>query len=352
MKRSCHLTAPHNSVLEDNGNQPAQEPMASEDEGWNTCTTSALISIGTHRLCASISGPARQDGDPVVIVLPGAGESSSSYPAVQRLVASFARILLYDRSGLGRSEDASSRPATAATAVTAAEELHALLDALRLTPPYILVAHSYGAIVAREFLHLHPADVAGMVLADPATERQHHYFRIPDPNIAAVLGDLNFARVTGLRDQAKLSRDEWRVRAADMARGAAGAAHVEAASFVEVCETLAAKDQCRRRPLGDKPLSVIRCRSVRDYERIYKAGVEAGNGTEEERRAFRALLDRWDEVGRGLNEEMPGLSGNGRLVDVPDCGHSVHLVRPDVVAGEVRWVVESVVGGRGVEVRL
>lgn len=97
---------------------------------------------------------------------------------------------------------------------------------------------------------------------------------------------------------------------------------------------------------------VIRCRSVRDYERIYKAGVEAGNGTEEERRAFRALLDRWDEVGRGLNEEMLGLSGNGRLVDVPDCGHSVHLVRPDVVAGEVRWVVESVVGGRGVEVRL
>lgn len=209
-------------------------------------------------------------------------------------MASVARILLYDRSGLGRSEDRPPNPKQpTAAAVTAAEELHALLTTLHLTLPYILVAHSYGAIVAREFLHLHPASVAGMVLADPASERQHHYFHIPDPNITAVLGDLSFARVTGLRDDAKLSRDEWRLRAADIARGTAtpsSAGRVEAASFVEVCETLAAKNQLSHHPLGaDKPLSIICCRSVRDYERIYAAGVEAENGTEEERRAFQEL---------------------------------------------------------------
>lgn len=34
-----------------------------------------------------------------------------------------------------------------------------------------------------------------------------------------------------------------------------------------------------------------------------------------------------------------------RLVDVEDCEHFVHLVRPDLVAGEVRWVVVEGVGG-------
>ncbi|KAL2012021.1 hypothetical protein VTN00DRAFT_4739 [Thermoascus crustaceus] len=335
-------------------------PFSANDDNddWNTSTRSSLVSIGTHRLYASISGPPRKDNDPLVVIIPGAGESSSSYPAVQRLVASFARILLYDRSGLGRSEDhppkSNNNPnQPTATAVTAAEELHALLTTLRLAPPYILIAHSYGAIVAREFLHLHPASVAGMVLADPSSERQHHYFRIPDPNITAVLGHLNFARVTGLRDDAKLSRDEWRLRAADISRGAAtpsSAGQVEAASFVEVCETLAAKNQLTHHPLGaDKPLSIICCRSVRDYERIYTAGVEAGNGTAKERRAFRELLDRWDEADRGLKGEMLGLvSEEGRkrrLVNVEDCGHFVHLVRPDLVAGEVRWVIVEGVGG-------
>ena len=296
-----------------------------------------MISIGTHSLWVSISGAPGEHPAPVVVILTGAGDVASSYTAVERMVAPFARIVLYDRSGLGRSEMGPDR----ATAVTAAVELHRLLHEAHISQPLLLVGHSYGAIVAREYLHIHPEKVAGMVLSEGSTERQSEYFQIPDPNISAVLGNLRFAQVTGLRADSKLSRDEWRARAKDIAQGA-DAAQAEAAALVEVCETLGAKEQYQTRALGDKPLSVIRCNSAGEYERIYAAGVAAGNGTEEQREAFRRLLDRWEGIDREIKEEQLRLSSNTHLVQVPDCGHNVHLVRPDVVRDAIKWVMDKI----------
>lgn len=298
-----------------------------------------MISLGTHSIWTSVSGVSCNSQDAIVIIIAGAGDVSMSYIAVERLVATFARILLYDRSGLGRSEPGPNR----ANGVMAATELHALLLAANISQPLLLVGHSYGAVVAREYLHLHPERVAGMVLSEGSTERQSTYFRIPDPNINALLGDLNFAMVTGLRTESKLSRDEWRARAIDISKGAASA-QAEAAAMVEVCETLGAKEQYRKRAMGDKPLSVIRCNSAMEYERIYQKGVDIGNGTEDQRKAFRCLLDRWDNIDREIKEEQLQLSSNTHLVHIPDCGHYVHLVRPDVVADEIRWVRDKILG--------
>lgn len=269
-------------------------------------------------------------------MIAGAGDVASSYTALVPLVSQESRVLLYDRSGLGHSESGPGR----STAVNHARELHSLLDAMELKPPLLLVAHSYGAIVAREFLHLYADEIVGMVLADGTTERQCDYFIIPDDNIKAVLGDLKWAQVTGLREDARLSRDEWRVRAIDIARGVA-AAQAEAASYVEVCRTLAEKRQFQRQAMGDKPLSVIRCNSARDYERIYIKGVEAGNGTAQQRQAFRDLLNQWDSIDQDLKQEQLKLSSNAKLVHLPDCGHNVHLIRPDVVTKEIQWVLDQ-----------
>lgn len=310
--------------------------METRPPNWSTDTVSAMISIGTHHLYTSISGPPRNPQDPLVIMVAGAGDVASSYTALAPLVSRKSRVLLYDRSGLGRSEPGPGR----CTAVNAARELHSLLDRMELRPPHLLVAHSYGAIVAREFLHLYADEIVGMVLADGATERQCDYFIIPDENIIAVLGDLKWAQVTGLREDARLSRDEWRERAIDIARGVA-AAQAEADSSVEVCRTLAEKRQFQHQAMGDRPVSVIRCNGARDYERIYDKGVETGNGTAQQRRAFRELLDRWDSIDRELKEEQLKLSSNTKLVYLPDCGHNVHLIRPDVVAEEIEWVLKQ-----------
>ena len=44
----------------------------------------------------------------------------------------------------------------------------ALLAAARIAPPYVLVGHSFGGLTARLFASRHPAEVAGLVLLDPA----------------------------------------------------------------------------------------------------------------------------------------------------------------------------------------
>jgi pimeloyl-ACP methyl ester carboxylesterase len=234
--------------------------------------------------------------------------------------------------------------------VTSAVELHKLLQATKQQPPFLLAAHSYGGIIAREYYHLSSNEVCGMVLIDAATERHLEYFQVPDPNIAAVLGNLKMSLVTGLRADAKLSRDQWRQRAIDMARGDETAqAEANGDAIFEVCRALREKKQLDRQAMGEKPLSIVRCNSARDYERIYAAGVEAGNGTEAQRRAFRKLLDQWESATQGLSNDQLRLSSKTHFVYLNDCGHNVQLVRPDVVAKEIKWVLDQIRGSRNVQ---
>src|SRR4051812_2512641 len=134
-----------------------------------------------------------------------------------------------------------------------------------------------------------------MVLADAMTERYVELFTYPDPNMDAVSGSLSFARASGLREQALkyMSREEWAERSRDMVRGAETAAE-EASGYREVSRTLAEKRQLERGPevMGDKPLSVIICNSAGDYWRVYEEGVRVGNGTDEERRKAKSMLER------------------------------------------------------------
>jgi hypothetical protein len=133
----------------------------------------------------------------------------------------------------------------------------------------------------------------------------------------------------------------------EMDRGAV-AGEAEANSAAEVCQTLGEKKQFERQALGDKPLSVILCKSVTEYERIFEKGVEAGNGTKVQQRTFRKLLDGWEVAARRLSEEQLRLSSRTHFVYLPDCGHNVHLIRPDVVAEEIRWVL-GMIRGRDVQ---
>ena len=45
-------------------------------------------------------------------------------------------------------------------------DLERLLDRGRIEPPYVLVGHSYGGLLARLFAHAHPDETGGVVLVD------------------------------------------------------------------------------------------------------------------------------------------------------------------------------------------
>ncbi|OJJ38677.1 hypothetical protein ASPWEDRAFT_36364 [Aspergillus wentii DTO 134E9] len=310
----------------------------------STPQNDSMISIGSHSLFVSVTGLPHTNGDPPIVFIPGNGDVATSFAAVERAIKCFATVVLYDRTGLGRSEDAPTP--TNPTAVSSAIELHTLLSNAGLTSPVILAAHSYGGIIAREFLHLYPDHVAGMVLIDAASERNRHLFETPNLDLLAVFGGLDYARVTGLRDRSKLTRDEWRTRAIGMARGLK-TGQAEATGGIPICKTLEEKKQYLTRPLGSKPLSVVGCNSTGDYRKLFDKAVEAGNGTEEQREAYRQLLEVWVEHEREWQEEQVQLSSNARFVHLPDCGHHVQILRPDVVAEEIRWVREQVLKRAG-----
>lgn len=118
------------------------------------------MDVGGFRLHIHCTG----DGSPAIILDAALGGSSVSWSLVQPELARLSRVCSYDRAGFGWS-DAGPMPRTAGRI---AEELHTLLKRAGVLPPFILVGHSYGGLVAQVFAHRFQSEIAGMVLVDPA----------------------------------------------------------------------------------------------------------------------------------------------------------------------------------------
>jgi pimeloyl-ACP methyl ester carboxylesterase len=104
-------------------------------------------------------------GSPAVIFEAGWGCWSEHWQPVQELAAGLTATYSYDRAGHGASDPAG--PWSLEGWVT---DLETWLISLRVPGPYLLVAHSYGAHIARAFVAGHRADVVGLVLVDAAHE--------------------------------------------------------------------------------------------------------------------------------------------------------------------------------------
>ncbi len=124
-----------------------------------------LIDVRGHRLHVHCTG----EGGPTVLLEAGGYGASLQWAWVQPGVAQFTRTCAYDRAGLGWS-DSVPGPRTASVE---AEELRSLLTNAHEPGPYVLVASSYGALVARAFAARYADQVAGMVLVDPAHPWQY-----------------------------------------------------------------------------------------------------------------------------------------------------------------------------------
>jgi pimeloyl-ACP methyl ester carboxylesterase len=75
------------------------------------------------------------EGTPTVVLDSGLGvDSTSSWAAVRPQVAKHTRVCLYDRAGMASSEPGPEPR----TVETMASELHALLAAADVQPPYVL----------------------------------------------------------------------------------------------------------------------------------------------------------------------------------------------------------------------
>lgn len=106
---------------------------------------------------------ARQPGQPVVVFESGAGTPLENWASVLPGVTEFAPAVTYDRFGIGQSARDDERP----TPQRRVAHLQALLTALDVPPPYVLVGHSWGGPLIRFFAGAYPDEVVGMVYVDP-----------------------------------------------------------------------------------------------------------------------------------------------------------------------------------------
>jgi pimeloyl-ACP methyl ester carboxylesterase len=130
----------------------------------------AFANIGGYRLAYECAGPRVPRAVTVILEAGYTASGIDTYGGVilPRL-ARRVRVCAYDRAGDGLSDP---RPASARrlTGATQARELYALLRAIHARPPFVLVGHSYGGMINREFAALYRVQVAGMVLIDASSE--------------------------------------------------------------------------------------------------------------------------------------------------------------------------------------
>jgi len=125
-----------------------------------TAPPGRLVDVGGFRLHIHCTG----DGSPAIILDAALGASSVSWSLVQPELAKSAHVCSYDRAGFGWS-DAGPMPRTAGRI---ADEWRTLLERAGVDPPFLPVGHSFGGLVALIFARRYRADVAGLVLVDPA----------------------------------------------------------------------------------------------------------------------------------------------------------------------------------------
>ena len=146
----------------------------------------ALVDIGDGR---SMHLECSGTGSPTVILIAGTGNAgdvwhysgspedpagpSASDAAVFPTTARSTRVCAYDRPDTelmdgspGRSSSVAQPTSTAGDAA----DIHALLTAADVPGPYVLVAHSLGALMATTYARTYPDEVAGLVLIDPASQ--------------------------------------------------------------------------------------------------------------------------------------------------------------------------------------
>lgn len=123
-----------------------------------------LVAVGDDTWHLRCAGP--RSSTPTVVFEAGLGDSSATWSDLQASVAETRRVCSYDRLGYGWSSAARGERSPAVEA----EELRVLLDTAGERRPYVIVAHSLGALVARDFAAAEGSEVVGMVLIDPTNE--------------------------------------------------------------------------------------------------------------------------------------------------------------------------------------
>jgi pimeloyl-ACP methyl ester carboxylesterase len=303
---------------------------------------SALVSLGTHSLWASIAGPIRLPNAPLLVFFAGGGAPCALYIKLFQQLSQHVRVLFYDRGG----HDQSTLPPpkdgedNSIYAQDIARELAQLLSITHLDPPYIPMGHSYGGIPARCFFSLDSSAIAGMMLLDCATEMMlAMHPRVPPIELEVMAENVDWDGVTHFREESGMTEEEWKYAIEASVRCVEG---VKRQDTHTSATRLAHEFQLDKQVMGSKPLSVLRFHATHDSQAIYDAGVALGNGTDEQRASARAFIEKFGLYHDQMQRATCRLSRNTSFEYYGECGHDLPMRRPAIIVDEVKKLIQRI----------
>jgi pimeloyl-ACP methyl ester carboxylesterase len=295
------------------------------------------VDIGGRSLNIYCSG----SGSPSAILDTGGSAPGYSNIPLQKLISKQTRTCWFDRAGLGWSDPS---PVTQTSAAIAAD-LHELLRAAKIDPPYILVGQSFSGFNVRVFTKAYPSEVAGVVLLDSVQEDQRQYEprstvapvnRLP----AVVRGGL--CRGTPLAEKIGLIR---------LVMGASGPDR-------RVPPGLTATEAIVLHRLESQPKAIVASSGCGAWEKSAAEAREAGSlgdvplivltagksmtlGNPNDDRELQAFHEIWVHQ---LQPRLAALSTQGKQVIVEESSHGIAGEMPTAAVEAVRQIISVTLG--------
>lgn len=294
--------------------------------------TGELVQVGESCLHAVSRG----EGGPAVVMEAAIWDFSLTWSLVQPQVASFTRVLAYDRAGLGWSDPSAGRR----SGEEMLADLRQLLSISQIPGPYVLVGQSFSGMLARLYAYCCPDEVAGLVLVDPAHEDQLSRFPAAIGEMFATIKDTQIQQLRGV--QQVIAEQGPESAPPLMAVPASFPADIaERYRWLSVCEasrietmiaelealedTQAQVRSARAASLGDLPLVVL----------SHGQPARVSGMPDKVNRQYECA---W----QGMHVEIAGMSNQGSRIVAEKSGHMIHHEHPELVVGAIRWVVEQV----------
>lgn len=285
------------------GASPTQTPSTQGPSAQASPATSlqADFQVDGRKMHIYCEGPTAT-GRPTVIFEHGLEGLSETWNPVFHELGGAVRACSYDRAGVGRHRQ--SDPATVGrTTSDQVADLHALLAAADIAPPYVLVGFSLGGWNVMVYNDTYPGDVVGVIMADvrPPAASRRWLAALPTESSSepAPLKDLRYEVSTfdtdpTLNDEGLLLRD----------------------SATEALATTG---------FGNKPLRVL---ALADASWIF-TGLDP------------ALAARLEGIWWELQDELVSRSSAGRMVKVDCPDHDIPYACPEQLVDAIKELVRT-----------
>lgn len=290
-----------------------------------------LVDIGGYKLHIHCIGT----GSPAVILESGLGSPGFAWFSVFREIGKMTQVCIYDRAGLNKS-DSSPLPPTNSNST---EELNTLLKKAKIPTPYLLVGHSFGGILVREYEHRYPQNVIGIVLVDSSHENQDEPYKAIgeslNKKIQTIVDRLEKNKPIPKRNFGILTESEVQQiqKYKDVSK--------ESAFFEENLRQMANRKQIEKWPLGDKPLSVISAASTQSNPRESRLlPYLEKSETEQFIKVREAAIFHSEKC----HQELVQLSRNSHHVVATKSEHFVQWFQPEIIVEEVTRLLREVRG--------